>query len=82
MGGSVGLVGPAVPEIAVDQERRAIEVTRAVAGVLAGLRELHIVDQRLAGGQRAVRELDRQDRGIASPVIDVVLARVGLGVLP
>jgi hypothetical protein len=35
--------------------------------------ELDVVDQRLGGGQRAGRQLDRGDGGVAGPVVDVVL---------
>jgi hypothetical protein len=58
----VGLAGPA-PRRAVDQERRAVEVADAAGRILAGLRELHVIDQQLAGRQRADCQLDRDDGG-------------------
>jgi hypothetical protein len=71
------LIAPARAWIAVDVERRTVKrKAGAWDGVLAGLRELDIVDQRLVGREITVREFDRDDRGVTRPVVDVVLIHV------
>src|SRR6202012_4804941 len=49
-------------------------------------REAHVVDERLVVRERAVRvrpgQLERDDGGVAGPVVDVVLGDAGRGVLP
>jgi hypothetical protein len=79
---AVGLVGPRALR-AVDVEGRAVEVA---PGLLAGLGEQHVVDQRLVDRQRARRvgrrQFHRHDRRVAGPVVDVILGDARGGVLP
>ncbi len=78
-GRAVGLSAPVRPWRAADQEGC---IVRRSTGVLADLRELDVVDQRLCGRERARRQLDRDDRGITRPVVDIVLGDVRRTVLP
>ena len=79
---AVGLVGPRALR-AVDVEGGPVEVALRL---LAGLREPHVVVQRLVVRQHPAgvggRQLARHDRGVARPVVDVILSDVRGGVLP
>ena len=82
-GGAVGLVGPRA-RAAVDVEAGPVEIVARRR--LAGGGERHVVDQRLVGREHARRvgggQLERDDRRVPGPVVDVVLGDLGGGVLP